>query len=113
MKTASILLALAAVLGIASVAGAADCTIKFGNWWFGFSDAVFEEYETDSTGIAENLVRSNDVTLLRLGKYNYNIIPGYCAATQCLIGFCIAFIGLAALAIFGTVRWRRTKRSHQ
>jgi hypothetical protein len=98
MRLIPILLALVVVLGFVSQAGAEvitspNYTIVVGKYVFGIAD-----FRKDDQLLA---------TSIFFGKGRPLDVPF--SATQGLVGFCVIVVGMVALVMVGTVRWKRKR----
>jgi hypothetical protein len=104
MRTASILLALVIVLGTTAEAGAyaeerrlsKNCSIEIGEYRLGFVEWV------SYWGNVRSSPYWTEMYLGPLGDYE---VPF--TATQGLVGFCTIVVGLIALPVVFTFRWKK------
>jgi hypothetical protein len=102
MRTASILLALAVVLGFISEAGATQveyidysCTVNAGRHTYGFQDCHIEQ---DGGFVSRS-------TIARLGPIGNLRVPF--TATQGLVGLCLIVVTLIGLLVVLSLQWKR------
>jgi hypothetical protein len=106
MRTASIVLALVVVLGFAREAGAEyksytthDYSACLAGYSFGFTDG---HAYVNGYGRLEQPWQK-----IHLGPFGSHNVPF--TATQGLVGFCIIIVGLIALPVMVTLRWKKKR----